>query len=237
MWSPVASSPTGEEAISSGTKMSDGRCRADVGRKRKVKMNRAAWRKLVDIVAKRSYEYHDEPLKLASGGLSNHYVDCKKALSYATELELLGDLILHAAEGIEFDAVGGPELGAYPIGIAVSDAAYRRHRREVRSFIIRKRPKPRGSKKNVEGDVSKADKVLIVDDVITRGESIIKAVRKSREEGFTVVGVVVIVDREQGGGKRNIEAEGVCIKAIMTLQDLITTVNRGDEKCSCESGF
>jgi orotate phosphoribosyltransferase len=183
-------------------------------------MNSVAREKLVDIVYKTSYEYRQKEFKLASGSTSNHYVDCKRGLSYAHMRELLGELILDTVADVQFDAVGGLELGAYPIGVAVSDAAYRRGQ-EIRSFIIRKVPKPHGMQKLVEGRVFPSDKVLIVDDVITRGDSIIKAIRSSREEGFNVVGVVAIVDREQDGGRANIEAEGVWVRAIMTLDELI----------------
>ena len=183
-------------------------------------MNNAARQKLVEIVYKTSYEYRDKPFKLVSGSMSNHYVDCKRGLSYAHMLGLLGDVILETTGDVHFDAVGGLELGAYPIGVAVSFAAYRRER-EVRSFIIRKTPKTHGMQKLVEGTVSRGDNVLIVDDVITRGDSIIKAIQSSRTEGFHVVGVVAIVDREQDGGRANIEAQGVWVRAIMTLDELV----------------
>lgn len=182
-------------------------------------MNEVARQKLVEIVYKTSYEYREKPFKLASGSSSNHYVDCKRALSYAEPRLLLGDLMLEVAGDVEFDAVGGLELGAYPIGVAVSDAASRQSR-EIRSFIIRKTPKSHGMQKLVEGTVFTGDRVLIVDDVITRGESIIKAIHSSRAEGFHVVGVVAIVDREQDNGKFNIEAEGVWVRSIMTLNEL-----------------
>ena len=183
-------------------------------------MNETARQRLVEIICKKSYEYRKESFKLASGTLSNHYVDCKRALSYAETLELLGPLMLAAAGDVEFDAVGGLELGAYPIAVAVSVAAYRQGR-SVRSFIVRKTPKPHGMQKLVEGDVPRGDRVLIVDDVITRGDSIIKAIDGSRCEGLTVVGVVAIVDREENKGKANIEARGVSVKTIMTLDELI----------------
>lgn len=186
-------------------------------------MTQTAREKLVEIVYKTSYEYREKPFKLASGSTSNHYVDCKRALSYAEARILLGQLILEAAADTDFDAVGGLELGAYPIGVAVSDAAHRLQRRDVRSFIIRKTPKSHGMQKLVEGTLFRGDKVLIVDDVITKGDSIIKAIRSSREEGFTVVGVVAIVDRNQDEGRKNIEEEGVWVRSIMTLDDLIHT--------------
>ena len=182
-------------------------------------MTQSVRERLVEIVYKTSYEYRDKPFQLASGSVSHHYVDCKRALSYAEMRMLLGQLMLDAAGNVEFDAVGGLELGAYPVGVAVSDAASRQGR-EVRSFIIRKTPKKHGMQKLVEGTLFPDDRVLIVDDVITRGDSIIKALQSSRDEGFHVVGVVAIVDREQDNGRANIEAEGVWVKAIMTLDEL-----------------
>src|ERR1051326_3911749 len=183
-------------------------------------MTESAREKLIEIVCKTSYEYCDEPFKLASGTFSNHYIDCKRALSYAEMRELLGPLMLAVAGNVEFDAVGGLELGAYPIGVAVSDAA-RDEGRNVRAFVIRKTPKKHGMRKLVEGSIFPGDRVLIVDDVITRGDSIITAIKSSRAEGLTVVGVLAIVDREQDNGRANIEAEGVWVKAIMTLDELI----------------
>ena len=183
-------------------------------------MNETARQRLVEIVAKTSYEYCDQPFKLASGTLSHHYVDCKRALSYPETRMLLGPLMLAAAGDVEFDAVGGLELGAYPIGVALSDAASRQGRK-IRSFIIRKTPKEHGMQKLVEGSVFPSDRVLIVDAVITRGDSIIKAIQSSRAEGFHAVGVVAIVDREEVNGRANIEAEGVWVKAIMTLDELV----------------
>jgi orotate phosphoribosyltransferase len=185
-------------------------------------MGSAARQKLIEIVCRTSYEYRDVEFKLASGSTSHHYVDCKRGLSYPQMIELLGDVILDTASDVEFDVAGGLELGAYPIGVAVSLAAYRRGR-ELRSFVIRKVPKKHGMQKLVEGTVRSGDKVLIVDDVITRGDSIIKAIQSSRDEGFEVVGVVAIVDREQDGGRANIEAQGVWVRAIMTLDELIQT--------------
>src|SRR5437773_1040136 len=152
-------------------------------------MNETARQRLVEIVLRTSYEYRENPFKLASGSLSNHYVDCKRGLSYAEMCVLLGDSILAAAGDAQFQAIGGLELGAYPIAVAASMAAYREGR-EVRSFIIRKTPKSHGMQRLVEGTVFRGDKVLIVDDVITRGDSIVKAIRSSRAEGFDVVGVV-----------------------------------------------
>lgn len=181
--------------------------------------------RLVEIVTRTSYAYRDEPFELASGGRSHHYVDCKKSLSYAEARILIGDLMLEASAGIQFEAVGGLELGAYPIGMAVSDAAYRQGGRIVKAVVVRKTAKNHGLKKLVEGDLSGNERILIVDDVITSGQSTIQAIRQARDEGLFVVGVVAIVDREQNG-RQNIESEGVSFRALMTLNDLILEHDR-----------
>lgn len=184
-------------------------------------MNETIRQRLVDIVARTSYEYRSEPFELASGERSNHYVDCKKGLSYAEARSLIGDLMLEAATGLAYEAVGGLELGAYPIGMAVSDAAYRRHGGIVKAVVARKTAKSHGLKRLVEGDLSGVERILVVDDVITTGKSTIQAIRQVRSEGLTVVGVVAIVDRQESNGRQNIENENVPFFSLMTLNDLV----------------
>jgi len=146
---------------------------------------------------------------LASGEMSPFYIDCKVGLSHQEARRIVGEMILDLVHG-PIDAVGGLLIGAYPIAIAVSDAAYRR----------RKEPKSHGLKKLIEGDVSKGDRVLIVDDVITSGKSTIEAIRKSREEGLIVAQAIAIVDREEQEGSKKIQNEGVRFAALCTLLDL-----------------
>src|SRR2546425_2288796 len=104
--------------------------------------------------------------RLASGEMSSFYIDCKVGLSHREARRIVGEMILDLVQG-PIDAVGGLELGAYPIAIAVADAAYSRSGQDLRVFVVRKEPKTHGLKKLIEGDVDKGDRVLIVDDVIT----------------------------------------------------------------------
>jgi orotate phosphoribosyltransferase len=157
---------------------------------------------------------------LASGVLSQYYIDCKVALSYADVRELLGELVVERMGSIAVDAVGGLALGAYPIALAVSDAFYRRHGQVVRAFVVRKEPKKHGLKKHIEGDVRAGDQVLIVDDVITTGCSTIDAIIKCREEGLRIVKAIAMIDRQECGGAQNIIEQGVDFESIITLQDL-----------------
>jgi orotate phosphoribosyltransferase len=176
--------------------------------------------KLIEIVARTSYEDHRKnPIKLASGKLSEHYVDCKKALSHPDACEWLGTLIWRSVRDYEFTSAGGLELGAYPIAQCVSAAAFRDGRR-IKSFVVRKMGKEYGKTDLIAGDVRSGDRALVVDDVITSGSSVVRAIENCREAGLTVVGAVVIVDREQDNGRRNIEACGVWLKSVLTLKDL-----------------
>jgi len=141
------------------------------------------------------------------------------ALSFPEARQLMGELILARIGSTTIDAVGGLALGAYPLAVAVSDAAYKESGKSIRVFVVRKEPKQHGLKRHVEGRIKKGDRVLIVDDVVTTGESTRDAILKSQEEGLEVVKVVTLVDRQESGGRENIE-ELTTFEALFTLQDL-----------------
>jgi orotate phosphoribosyltransferase len=157
---------------------------------------------------------------LASGVLSPVYIDCRLALSYPEARQLVGRLIYDRVRSLDLDAVGGLLVGAYPIAIAVSDAAHSLSGKVIRAFGVRKEPKEHGLKKVIEGDVSRGQRFLIVDDVITSGKSTIEAIRKCRQEGLEVLKAIALIDRQEQDGRRNIEAEGVAFEALFTLDDL-----------------
>ena len=103
------------------------------------------WNRLVRIIAETSFRQSDEPkFPLAFGGMSRFYVDCKQAFSEPEARALIGELILEKAESLTFESVGGLELGAVPIALAVSDAAYRMKQKNTTAFIVRKQPKAHG---------------------------------------------------------------------------------------------
>jgi orotate phosphoribosyltransferase len=157
--------------------------------------------------------------RLASGEMSSFYIDCRVGLSHAEVRQIVGEMILDLVQ-TPVDAVGGLLIGAYPIAIAVSDAAYKKNGQSLRAFAVRKEPKPHGLGKLIEGDVAKGDRVLIVDDVITSGKSTIEAIRKCREEGLQVSQAIGIIDREEQDGRKRIEEEGVRFAALCTLREL-----------------
>lgn len=167
-----------------------------------------------------SFKYSETPsYPLASGVLSHYYIDCKVALSYPEPRRLVGGLILEQMTASEVDAVGGLLIGAYPIAIAVSDAAERIWETTVRAFVVRKEPKKHGLRKLIEGEVRAGDRVVIVDDVITSGGSTVEAIKKSRDAGLKVVKVIALIDRQEQGGRETIEAESVPFMSLYTLED------------------
>jgi orotate phosphoribosyltransferase len=157
---------------------------------------------------------------LVSGAMSRFYVDCRLGLSYPEVRILVGELMWAEIKDLRIDAVGGLLVGAYPIAIAVSDAAARVSAKTVRAFTVRKEPKEHGLKKLIEGDLREGDRVLVVDDVITSGKSTIDAIRKCREAKVTVEHAMAIVDRGEQNGRGNIESEKVAVGALCTLTEL-----------------
>jgi orotate phosphoribosyltransferase len=180
-------------------------------------------RRLADLLIEtKSFRMTDTPtFPLASGVLSQFYIDCKIALSYPEVRELVGQGMLRSAMAANAFAVGGLIIGAYPIAIAVSDVAFRETGQVVRAFVIRKEPKKHGLKKCVEGiEQAPGQRLVIVDDVITSGKSTLDAIHKAREEGFVVVKALAFVDRQEQNGRQAIEAEGVPFEALCTLTQL-----------------
>ncbi len=182
--------------------------------------------RLLEILRDTSFRSNPEPVfRLASGSFSKYYVDCKQALSYPEARALIADLICERIKGESFDAVGGLEIGAYPIATCVSDAIYRHNRNIVRVFVVRKEPKTHGIRDLIAGDIQAGDEALIVDDVVTQGNSTLKAIKGARQAGLRVRRVVVLVDREEGDGRKNIEAAGVRFEALCTLRELAELPN------------
>jgi len=146
-------------------------------------------------------------------------------LSYPEARALIGQLMLARFQDIltHVDAIGGLELSAYPLAIAVSDAVYRDVVHALRAFVVRKEPKRHGLTKQLEGleqAEASGKHALVVDDVITTGKSTIKAIEKCREAGLVVTHAIALIDREEDRGRQHIEDAGVRFDALFTLAQL-----------------
>ena len=181
-----------------------------------------AKQRLKEILERTSLQSRDEAVfRLASGKMSRHYIDCKQALSDPEARALIGQLMLERIAGEGFDAVGGLEIGAYPIATAVSDAVYRASGAKMRAFVVRKQPKTHGIRDVIAGDVRPGDRALIVEDVVTAGGSTIQAIRGARGAGLVVERVIALVDRQEEDGARKVAGEGVNFEALLTLAELL----------------
>jgi len=152
---------------------------------------------------------------LASGRKSDHYFEGKRLTLYPEGAYLIGKEIFERLSNIDVDSIGGLVLGAFPIITAVALVSHEEGK-PIPSFIVREQPKEHGTRKKIEGHFIKGSKVAIVDDVITTGGSVLKAIKAVEEEGCEVVKVIVIVDRHEGGSEL-LRREGYDFEAIINL--------------------
>ncbi|OQW30260.1 MAG: hypothetical protein A4E19_10105 [Nitrospira sp. SG-bin1] len=169
----------------------------------------------------------DKGFKLASGEISPFYVDCRALMAHPEARRLVARLAYDACTDIEFDCLGGLELGAIPIAVTISDfACAASHQRLWRTFVVRKQVKDHGLGKLIEGSIRSGDRALIVDDVLTSGGSLLKAVGVAREVGLLVDHALVIVDRQEQDGRARVEREKVRLISLLTIDDLMATMKK-----------
>jgi len=158
---------------------------------------------------------------LASGEVSPFYVDCRALMAHPSARRLVGQLAHAALTSVEIDCLGGLEIGAISIATTISDFAYAAEpKREWRTFVVRKQAKDHGLGKLIEGAIRPGDRALIVDDVLTSGGSLLKAVASAREAGLVVTHALVIVDRKEQNGRVKVEQDGVKVISLLTIDDL-----------------
>ena len=140
---------------------------------------------------------------LASGKKSTFYFDSKKTTLLPDGAWLTAREILRVIRkaGIEADAIGGLTLGADPIVCPVAALSHAEGP-PLRAFIVRKEAKDHGTGKRIEGNVKPGSRVIIVDDVVTTAGSTLQAIDAAKDAGHTVVAVMCLVDREEGGAAK-----------------------------------
>jgi orotate phosphoribosyltransferase len=176
--------------------------------------------RLKEIIIELSYEKRN--VVLASGRQSDFYFDGKQTTLHPEGGYLTGKLFFEAVKDVEgLEGVGGLTLGADPIATATSVVSFLEGK-PVPGFIIRKEPKGHGTGAWLEGrkNLKPGARVVIVEDVVTSGGSSMKAIKRAEEEGLVVLGVVTLVDREEGG-RENIEKEGYWLKSIFTKSEIL----------------
>jgi len=157
---------------------------------------------------------------LASGRQSSYYIDCRLTTMSAAGMVLIGRMGLAAIRhaGWKPAAVGGLTMGADPVAYAIAAASFATGT-PIDAFSVRKQPKDHGMVRLIEGNFRPADAVVIVEDVITSGESARRAASAVEAEGGSVLGVIAVVDREEGG-KAALEAGGWRVVSLTSASAL-----------------
>lgn len=172
-------------------------------------------KKLIGLFHERALKFGD--FTLASGKKSTYYLDGKQISLHSTGLRLVSQGLLELLHDVEFSAIGGMTIGADPIvgGVLVAAAETGR---SIDGFLVRKEAKGHGTQRFIEGPVRAGSKVVVIDDVVTTGQSALQAVDRIVEFGCEVVCVVGIVDRKEGGAK-NFADRGLPFRSLLTIED------------------
>jgi orotate phosphoribosyltransferase len=162
---------------------------------------------------------------LSSGRISPLYIDARLTTMSPEGLALIGPLglrLLHRENWLA-DAVGGLTLGADPIAYAISYASALEGRSPIRAFTVRKEAKTHGTGQLIEGPFQSRDKVVVVEDVITTGASAIRAAEAVRNAGGQILGVLALIDREEGG-REALERAGLQVRSLTRGRDIIALI-------------
>ena len=177
---------------------------------------------LKDLLLARSVTRGD--FTLSSGRRSSYYIDARRTTMSGAGLALIGSLGLARldARGWAPRAVGGLTLGADPVAYAIAAAA--RARRPppapaLDAFTVRKQAKAHGTGRRIEGCFEPGQAVVVVEDVITTGGSAQDAIAALAAEGARILGVLAVVDREEGG-REVLEKDGHAVEALLTATQL-----------------
>jgi orotate phosphoribosyltransferase len=152
---------------------------------------------------------------LTSGKKSDHYFEGKRLTLSPEGAYLVGKVIFDQLTGAGVDAVGGVAIGGYPMVAAVTLVSHLEGK-PVPSFIVREETKEHGTRRRIEGHLPEGSRVAIVDDVITTGGSVSRAIEAAEAAGCKVAKVIVLVDRHEGGSDK-LKQQGYDFTAIIDL--------------------
>ena len=155
---------------------------------------------------------------LTSGATSDYYLDGKLINFDPKGIALTVEAIRTEIEDLALDAVGGMDMGATPIVSAFALRSFQLGN-AIPTFVVRKQVKEHGTAKPIEGPLPASARVAIIDDVVSTGGSIIKAIVGAREAGCKVLAALAIVDRNLGAHEALAEL-GVEYRPLVTLADL-----------------
>ncbi|MEM3585753.1 MAG: orotate phosphoribosyltransferase [Candidatus Jordarchaeaceae archaeon] len=187
-----------------------------------------SWEKQKQKYAKMACEFirKTEALKfgefiLTSGKKSPFYIDMRLFISYPDIFDKLCEIYakIIRKEIAKVDRIAGIPTAGLPIATLTS---YKLH---LPMIYVRKEPKPHGKSRMIEGILNPNDSVVLVDDLITSGKSLINAAKAIREEGGTVEHAVTLLDRQQGG-RENLGKERIELHTVISIDQLLETLQK-----------
>ena len=157
---------------------------------------------------------------LSTGARSRYYFDCKAVALDGEGLTLIAREFLKEIEKLPVKptAIGGLTMGADFITAAVIMLSHQTGGKVLKGSIARKEPKKHGTRRKIENELPRGTKIVAIDDVITTGSSTLMACREFEEAGYEIVGILAVVDREQGG-KQTLEDKYKHVRTLFKTSD------------------
>ena len=156
---------------------------------------------------------------LASGAISDYYLDLKPTMFDPEGAALIAEVVCGMlADDTDVAAIGGLELGAVPIVAAVCARSWQE--RPIEGFVVRKEKKGHGTDQKIDGNFKPNSTVILMEDVTTKGGSVMQAVRAVRAQGAVIKKIVTIVDRLEGASE-NLKKEGLVLVPVFTTKELL----------------
>jgi orotate phosphoribosyltransferase len=176
-----------------------------------------AEQQLLQLIKDRAFQRGT--FRLASGATSDYYIDGRMVAVYSEAAHLIGEVLYEKTRDLAIDAIGGMAVGAVPLATAAV-IGYHRHGRAMEGFWVRDEVKAHGTQKLIEGRLKPGSRVAIVDDVVTKGGSSLKAIKAVQEAGHEVVAVLALVDR-LCGAEQLFRDNGIAqFRPVFTIRDL-----------------
>ncbi len=175
--------------------------------------------RLFELIRELSYRQAapGELFTLASGNQSDYFFDLKKTMLDPEGINLLADKVLQAIIETGAHYVGGLAMGAVPIVVATVTKSFDKGY-PLKGFWVRKEQKDHGTRSKADGYIVPGTDVVMVDDVTTKGGSVMQAIREAREQNCTVVAVITIVDRQEGA-REYLADQGVTLISLYERDD------------------
>jgi orotate phosphoribosyltransferase len=154
---------------------------------------------------------------LKSGRRSSWFIDSKQTVCRPEAMVLVAEAVLSVIPD-DVTAIGGLTMGADPVAFVTAGVAATKGRM-LKAFSVRKEVKDHGGGGRIAGALDPGDKVVVTEDTVTRGTSLLEAAHAIQEAGGDVVLLVAVVDRG-GTAEAMAAAEGIPFRAILTAPDL-----------------